>query len=141
MQNQLQRDASGTAGRRGREHQLANAIFMKIAGGPLRAYSVLIHTGRKSGREFQTPITIFPLGDGFVLALLYGDAAEVDWCRNVMAAGGCTVRTRGKTYHCERPEIVGADQALSAYPALFRFYYRRVRVKQFLWVHRADNSR
>jgi hypothetical protein len=26
------------------------------------------------------------LGDGFVMAALYGEAANVDWCCNVMAA-------------------------------------------------------
>ncbi|MFN8530057.1 MAG: nitroreductase family deazaflavin-dependent oxidoreductase [Anaerolineae bacterium] len=122
-----------------REHRLSNALFMRIAGGPLRAYSILIHTGRKSGRTYQIPITIFPMGDGFILALLYGDAAHVDWCQNIMAAGGCTIRTRWQTYACDRPEIVGPDQALPAYSPLFRFYYRRVQVKQFLWVHRTPS--
>ncbi len=137
MQTQLERDQRQKSSAAGLEHRIANWLFMKIAGGPFRAYSVLTHRGRKSGRTYQIPITIFPMGDGFVLALLYGDAAHVDWCLNIVAAGGCAIRTRGQTYACDHPEIVGPDQALSIYPPLFRSYYRRVNVTEFLWVHRA----
>jgi hypothetical protein len=113
----------------------ANAFFLKIAGGRFRAYSLLKHIGRSSGREYRTPITAFPFGDGFVLALLYGDAAEVDWCRNVMAAGKCVLKTRGQEYQLERPEIIGPEKALAAFPPFFRFYYRRSSIHQFLWAH------
>jgi deazaflavin-dependent oxidoreductase (nitroreductase family) len=113
----------------------SNAIFLKIAGGRFRAYSLLKHTGRKSGNEYRTPVSAFPLGDGFVLALLYGDAAEVDWCRNVMAAGKCILKTRGIEYLLERPELIPASQALAAYPPLLRFLYRVEGIQQFLWVH------
>src|SRR5262245_46824390 len=61
----------------------ANAFFLKIAGRRFRAYSALKHIGRTSGREYITPLSAYPLGDGFVMPLLYGDAATVDWCRNI----------------------------------------------------------
>ena len=118
------------------KNRLANAFFLKIAGGRFRAYSLLRHVGRKSGREYRTPITAFPLGDGFALALLYGEAAEVDWCRNVMAAGTFILKTRGEEYTLERPEIIPASKALEAFPPLFRFYYRSRGIQQFLWAHR-----
>jgi deazaflavin-dependent oxidoreductase (nitroreductase family) len=114
----------------------ANAIFLKIAGGRFRAYSLLKHVGRKSGREYRTPVSAFPFGDGYVLALLYGDAAEVDWVRNVMAAGTCLLTTRGREYLLERPEIIPASKALEAYPPLFRLMYQARGIQQFLWVHR-----
>lgn len=113
----------------------ANAIFLKIAGGPFRAYSALKHVGRSSGRAYVTPLSAYPLGDGFVLALLYGEAARVDWCRNVMAAGQCILKTRGQEYVLERPEIIPASQALAAYPLLARLMYRARGIQQFLWVH------
>src|SRR5258708_31519091 len=69
-----------------RANRRSNAIFLKIAGGPLRAYSMLKHVGRSSGREYVTPLSAYPLGDGFVMAVLSGVAASVDWCRHVMAA-------------------------------------------------------
>ena len=113
----------------------ANALFLKISGGHFRAYSLLKHTGRKSGKEYRTPVSAYPLGDGFVLALVYGDAAEVDWCRNVMAAGKCILKTRGIEYALERPEILPALQALPAFPALLRFIYRAEGIHKFVWVH------
>jgi deazaflavin-dependent oxidoreductase (nitroreductase family) len=114
----------------------SNAIFLKIAGGRLRAYSLLKHVGRSSGKEYSTPLTAYPLGDGFVIALLYGDATTVSWCRNVMAAGKCILKTRGQEYVLGRPEIISASQALPAYPSLFRFVYKSRGIQQFLWVHR-----
>ena len=116
----------------------ANAFFLKISGGRFRAYSLLKHTGRKSGKEYRTPVSAFPMGDGFVLALLYGDAAEVDWCRNVMAAGKCILKTRGIEYTLEKPEVIPASQALAACPILFRFIYRGQGVQQFVWLHRSS---
>jgi len=115
----------------------SNAFFLKIAGGRLRAYSLLKHIGRKSGREYRTPVSAFPFGDGFVLALLYGTADKVDWCLNIMAAGTCILKTRGQEYHLGKPEIIPASEALNAYPPLFRFYYRTAGITQYLWVHRA----
>lgn len=116
-------------------HRKANAFFLTIAGGPLRAYSRLTHIGRASGREYVTPLSAYPLGDGFVMAVLYGEAANVDWCRNVMAAGGCTLKTRGQVYELVRPEIVSADVGLAVYPALMRRMYRARGIREFLWVH------
>jgi hypothetical protein len=117
-------------------HRSANALFLKIAGGPLRAYSTLIHVGRSSGREYATPLSAYPLGDGFVLALLYGEAVTVDWCRNVMAAGGCRLKTRGQVYTLVRPEIIPASQAVAAFPLPMRLMYRARNIQEFLWVHR-----
>jgi hypothetical protein len=114
----------------------SNALFLKIAGGPLRAYSLLKHVGRKSGREYALPLSAYPLGDGFVIALLYGKANTVDWCLNVMAAGKCTLKTHGEEYVLERPEIIPASQALAAYPPLLRFILTSRGINEFLWVHR-----
>ena len=56
---------------------------------------VVIHRGRRSGRRYQTPVNVFPADDGYILALTYGP--DTDWVRNVLAAGGCELRTRGRT--------------------------------------------
>ena len=113
-----------------------NAFFLKIAGGRFRAYSALRHIGRSSGREYVTPLSAYPLGDGFVMALLYGDAANVDWCRNIMAAGRCVLKTCGQEYALEKPEIIPASQALAAYPLLLRVVYKARNIQQFVWARR-----
>lgn len=65
--------------------------------------ALLIHRGRKSGREFRTPINAFAVKGGFVVALTYGD--RTDWVRNVLAAGECDLITRGHRVHCTSPRI------------------------------------
>ena len=122
-------------GSRSSLNKRANAFFLKISGGRFRAYSLLTHTGRKSGRTYQTPVSAYPYGDGFVLALLYGDAAEVDWCRNIMTAGKCTLKTGGVEYLLEKPEVIPASQGLIAFPRLFRLLYRAEGIQQCLWLH------
>jgi hypothetical protein len=37
---------------------------------------------------------VFPAQDGYVFALTYGP--DTDWVKNVLAAGGCELRTRGR---------------------------------------------
>ena len=46
---------------------------------------VVVHRGRRSGREYQTPVNVFSSADGYVFALTYGP--ETDWVKNVLAAG------------------------------------------------------
>jgi deazaflavin-dependent oxidoreductase (nitroreductase family) len=111
-----------------------DAVILKMAGGPFSPYAVLTHTGRRSGRTYQTPLGASPLGDGFVLGLAFG--ADADWCRNVLAAGKCTLKWHGQEYALEKPEIIPASEALLAFPQWKRFLFVRIGVKQYLWVHR-----
>ena len=69
-----------------------NPLAMTVAGLRHSPYSVVRHIGRKSGRPYETPVIAHAVGDGFIIALPYGD--DVDWCRNILAAGACTI-TRG----------------------------------------------
>jgi deazaflavin-dependent oxidoreductase (nitroreductase family) len=55
---------------------------------------LIVHRGRRSGREYQTPVEVFPAQDGFIIALTYGP--DTDWLRNIQAAGGGELRTRGR---------------------------------------------
>ena len=45
---------------------LANRVFLMISGRWFRAYSIVRHVGRTSGRAYQNPVSAYPLGDGFV---------------------------------------------------------------------------
>ena len=84
--------------------------------------AVLKHVGRRSGRAYETPLGACSFGDGFILPLAYG--TEVDWCRNVMAAGTCTLRWKGQEYVLERPEIITGPEAMSVWPFWQRFSLR-----------------
>jgi deazaflavin-dependent oxidoreductase (nitroreductase family) len=120
---------------RDRVRGFANRIFLTISGRWLRAYSIVRHVGRTSGREYQNPVSAYPLGDGFVIPVLYGTQSQ--WVRNVMAAGRFTLRTKGRDYLLERPEIIPPAQALAAYPTLLRRLMRAQEIQDFVWAHRA----
>jgi deazaflavin-dependent oxidoreductase (nitroreductase family) len=64
---------------------------------------LVIHRGRRSGRRYETPVNVFPAEDGYVFALTYGP--DTDWVRNVLAAGGCELRTRGRTVRLVSPRL------------------------------------
>jgi deazaflavin-dependent oxidoreductase (nitroreductase family) len=64
---------------------------------------VVVHHGRRSGKEYQTPVNVFATADGYVIALTYG--TETDWVKNVVAAGGCELRTRGKVVRLTAPRL------------------------------------
>ncbi len=49
---------------------------------------LIIHRGCRSGREYQTPVSVFRADGGFVVALTYG-ARSTDWVQNVLAAASC----------------------------------------------------
>jgi deazaflavin-dependent oxidoreductase (nitroreductase family) len=88
------------------------ARFNRVATNPITrqmatrvpGFGIVIHTGRKSGRRYRTPLNVFKVPDGFVIALTYGRNSE--WVRNVLAAGHCELETRGLAYHCSIPVVV-----------------------------------
>ncbi|HEX4221318.1 MAG TPA: nitroreductase family deazaflavin-dependent oxidoreductase [Pseudonocardiaceae bacterium] len=92
-------------------------------------FGMLVHTGRKSGRTFRTPVNIFRTEDGYVVALTYGP--RCDWVRNVLAAGGCDAVIRGRTVHLGEPELVH-DPRRSRIPAFTRPIMAAFGVDDFL---------
>jgi deazaflavin-dependent oxidoreductase (nitroreductase family) len=80
-----------------------NRITRHIAGW-LPGFGIVIHRGRRSGKEFRTPINVFRTDDGFVVALTYGP--DADWVKNVIEAGGCGLETRRRSYALTNPRIV-----------------------------------
>src|SRR4030081_2516105 len=69
----------------------------------LPGFGILTHVGRKSGRVYRTPVNVFRAPEGFLIALTYG--RESEWVRNVLAAGGCELETRGVRYRLSAPTI------------------------------------
>lgn len=66
-------------------------------------FGVVVHRGRRSGRRYQTPVNVFPAEDGYVFALTYGP--DTDWVKNVLAAGGCELQTRGHAIRLVSPHL------------------------------------
>ena len=70
----------------------------------LPGFGIITHVGRKSGKVYRTPVNVFRARNGFLIALTYGTQSE--WVKNVLAAGGCELETRGARYQLTAPTIV-----------------------------------
>jgi deazaflavin-dependent oxidoreductase (nitroreductase family) len=90
----------------------------------------VVHRGRRSGRQFQTPVNVFPRPGGrYVLALTYG--ADTDWVRNVIAAGRCELLTRGRRIELTAPRLFH-DETRQEIRVLERLILGRLHVYDFL---------
>ncbi len=98
--------------------------------------SVLKHVGRKSGREYTTYLSAYPLSVGFVLTLAY---PHMDWCSNILASGKCTLTLKGQEYELERPELIPMSEAWAAYPPITKLFALAGGEQQCLWVHKKQS--
>jgi deazaflavin-dependent oxidoreductase (nitroreductase family) len=80
--------------------------------------AVVHHRGRKTGRPYRTPVVAFRTAEGFVVPMTYG--RDVDWARNLVAAGGDEIVQAGRRYRVRNPRIVGGEAARPYLPALVR---------------------
>jgi deazaflavin-dependent oxidoreductase (nitroreductase family) len=116
-----------------RFRHLVNRYFnpvMRLVARRLPGFGVLTHTGRKTGRSYHTPINAFRRGDTYFFFLTYGSDAQ--WVRNVLAAGSCSLQTRGRVVELVEPELI-TDPDLRAAPPHVRFLERRIAgVTQYL---------
>ena len=93
-------------------------------------YAVIHHRGRRSGRAYAVPVAIRATDDAFTIALPWGE--ETQWHKNVLAAGQCTIRWRGRDHRATDPVVIGLDEAASAFSPLQLALLRGVGVTMFL---------
>ena len=89
----------------------------------LPSFAILTHRGRTSGRTYRTPINVFRRGDAYIFLLTYG--SDVQWVKNVLASGSCSIETRGRVIKLVEPELI-TDPELRPAPPLARFIERHV---------------
>lgn len=90
---------------------------------------LVVHRGRRSGRVYQTPVRVFPIRDGYVIALTYGPGT--DWAQNVLAAGGCELRTQGRSVLLTEPHVYHDESRRNIRP-VERQALRLLRVADFM---------
>jgi deazaflavin-dependent oxidoreductase (nitroreductase family) len=100
--------------------------------------SLVHHRGRKSGTHYYTPVLAFPTDGGFVCPLPYG--TDTDWCRNVVEAGGCSLKRAGRTVRVHNPRIVEANAALPLLPAPLRPGFRLAGLPGYLLLDRGTGK-
>ena len=80
-----------------------NPMQMKKAGQPGAYAAIIRHTGRTSGKAYETPISPLATDDGFVVTLPYGTSP--DWLKNIRAAGTAELVYDSKIYTVDEPRI------------------------------------
>lgn len=93
-------------------------------------FGLLEHVGRSSGTVRRNPINIFRRGsDRYVVALTYGP--DVQWLRNVLAAGSCRIRMRGRWVWLNEPRRF-RDPSRREVPLIIRPILALLGVTEFL---------
>jgi deazaflavin-dependent oxidoreductase (nitroreductase family) len=111
---------------------LLNPLMGALAGRK-NGYAVAIrHTGRRSGKQYSTPVGAERVQDGFIIPLGYG--TQVDWLQNVLSAGRATVSANGETYEVTEPEVIDATTALPMLSPKRRRTFGRLGIGQYLKV-------
>ena len=99
-----------------------NPLTRRLARSPFGPFSLVRHVGRRSGKRYETPIIASRIKDGFMIELTYGP--NVDWHKNVLAAGSCTLVWRGREYLIDKIEPLDAETGRAAFPLPARLILR-----------------
>lgn len=109
---------AGPTGAALRFARATNGFARTLAGHRLvPLWAVVHHRGRTSGRELSVPVALLSTPETFVVTLPWGP--RTNWVRNVVAAGGCRVRWKGRDHEAHDPRVVGRDEARRYYPRPF----------------------
>jgi deazaflavin-dependent oxidoreductase (nitroreductase family) len=108
----------------------------RVVAGHLPLFGVVHHRGRRSGRDLRAPVNVFRDGDDYLIALTY--SSQVDWVRNVLAAGGCELETGGRIVRLTGPEVF-VDRSRHLMPFPVRQFLGLVNVTEFMRLRPADN--
>ena len=105
---------------------------------PFGPFAIIHHVGRRSGKPYETVLWVWQMGEDFVIAQTYGP--DVDWYRNMKAAGGGSITWHRRVYAVGKPEPIDLDTALPAFPAAFRPIFRWAGMKDFVWMKTLDSK-
>ncbi len=101
----------------------------RLFAGHVPWFGIIVVPGRRSGIVRRVPMNVFRDGRDYVFALTYG--ADVDWVRNVLAAKGCELETRGRSVSLRDPVVVH-DPSRRLMPLPVRLFLRLLGVREFL---------
>ena len=127
--------ASGVLMMRFRKRWLANINIVftsritSLFAGWLPGFGILTHVGRKSGKVYRTPVNVFRTPTGVVIALTY--SSESEWVKNVLAAGVCELKTRGRKYQLSAPNVV-RDPTRQRFPIPVHLILRLVGADEYI---------
>ncbi|HEX6055805.1 MAG TPA: nitroreductase/quinone reductase family protein [Intrasporangium sp.] len=104
-------------------HAVINPVALRLAG-RTGSLAVLVHTGRRSGRTYRTPVRAFRRGPWVAVGANFG--ADSQWVKNVVVTGHCEMVLRHDLLHLSRPRIVPLGSLPPVLPRWYAFGLRHV---------------
>jgi deazaflavin-dependent oxidoreductase (nitroreductase family) len=108
--------------------------IQRIWAGWAPTMGILEHVGRKSGKPYRTPLTVFSTDNGVAILLSYGP--NRDWLKNIVAAGGGRIERYGKIFDVRDPQVMPKAQAAPAVTGWMRPLYRLLPFQQAVLLKR-----
>ncbi|WP_040779564.1 nitroreductase family deazaflavin-dependent oxidoreductase [Nocardia pneumoniae] len=106
-----------------------------LVAGRAPGFGIVLHKGRKSGRSYRTPVMVFDQDGAYRIALTYG--RNVDWVKNICAAGGFALETRGRVVELTDP-VVRHDRSASWAPLGVRQVLKAISAEYYVEARAAD---
>jgi deazaflavin-dependent oxidoreductase (nitroreductase family) len=110
-----------------------NRLTTRVARSGRGPFALVRHVGRRSGTTYETPLILARVPGGFVAELTYGP--DVNWYRNIVAAGECVIISGGAEYRIDRIESCDPDAGIRAYGYPAAFVLRLLRRREFRFLH------
>lgn len=110
--------------------------IQRLWAGWLPTMGILHHVGRKSGKPYRTPLSVFGTHEGVAIMLTYGP--DRDWLKNITASGGGQIKRGGRTADYADPRVVSKAEAAQGVTGPVRFLFARLPFEQAVLLRRTD---
>jgi deazaflavin-dependent oxidoreductase (nitroreductase family) len=90
-----------------------NPLYLRFSG-RLGHTATVHHVGRRSGTTYATPVRAHQTPQDVIVPLPYGP--NVDWLRNLRAAGHGVVDIGGRSLEVDEPAVVDIDDVVGLLP-------------------------
>jgi deazaflavin-dependent oxidoreductase (nitroreductase family) len=114
--------------------------IQRMWAGWLPSFGILEHVGRRSGKQYRTPLSVFGAEvdgkPGVVIMLTYGP--DRDWLKNLDAAGGGRMRRNAHNFGVTDPRTVTKEEATPHVNAAWRPIFSRLPFEQAVLLTRTD---
>jgi deazaflavin-dependent oxidoreductase (nitroreductase family) len=107
---------------------ITNRVTMLIAGHFI--FSLIRHRGRKSGKNYATPLVVSIKDNYAYIPLPYG--ADTDWFLNVSSAEKCELVSNRKRYQAIKPTIINQEQAIPMFSNGLQKAFRKAHIAIFV---------
>jgi deazaflavin-dependent oxidoreductase (nitroreductase family) len=92
---------------------LLNRVYLRFSG-QFAHVATVHHVGRRSGTPYATPVRAYQAHQDVIIPLPYG--ADIDWLRNLRAAGQGVVDLEGRSLRVGETAVVAIDDVVDLLP-------------------------